>query len=153
MLAEARGDKDRYKDLLYQSSYVYEYTVTGTGGQWYSYTHFDPTDLTHRILQYQRESVMMIETLIHVAADGSLEFKFVGDREGFARSTSPDAEEYEIELLEIGEHHAHMDDLFACLTERQREVLDCAVRCGYYQNPRLNVSSSLSGKYARNPSV
>lgn len=153
MLAEARGNKAEYEELLSDSPFVYEFTITDAGGQWYAYTHFEPTELTSRMLQLRRESVMMVEMPIHVAEDGSLEFKFVGDSEGFASSTPPESDEYKMELLEIGEHHAEMDDLFSCLTERQREVLDCAVRCGYYQNPREATHKEIAAAVDLSPST
>lgn len=159
MLAEARGDRKRYEDIVSDSEYTINYSLTGTEGRWYSYTHFEPTDLTRQMIRQQRESEVMMEMPVYTAEDGSLEITFVGDEKGFGRATPTETDVYDIEVLETGERHSLVDDLFASLTARQQEVLDTAVRLGYYQNPRkathediamvIDISPSTVGEHLR----
>jgi predicted DNA binding protein len=157
-LAEVRGDRDRYEEILSRSPCVYDYAVTGTDGRWYSYTHFEPTALTRRMERQRRKSEVMVEMPILLAEDGSMEFTFVGDREGVVRAV-PDTDDYEIEVLATGDYRSTNGELFACLTARQQDILDAAVRHGYYQNPReathddiaavVDISPSTVGEHLR----
>lgn len=159
MLAEARGNRKQYENILSDSGYMIDYSLAGSDGRWYSYTHFEPTDLTRQMVRRQRELEVMMEMPVYTAEDGSLEITFVGDKEGFGRATLSEADFYDIEVLEIGKRHSQVDDLFACLTARQQEVLDAAVRFGYYQNPRnathediarvIEISPSTVGEHLR----
>jgi predicted DNA binding protein len=159
MLAEARGDRKQYEDILSNSTHIIEYSLAGDEGRWYSYTHFEPTALTRRMVRRERESEVMMEMPVYTAEDGSLEITFVGDKKGFGRATPAETDVYDIEVLETGDRHSLVDDLFASLTARQQEVLDAAVRLGYYQNPRnathadisevTNISPSTVGEHLR----
>jgi predicted DNA binding protein len=135
MLAEARGDQDHYESILDASDYVHQYAVTGAEGRWYAYLQFEPSDVNRRMLQYRQESPVMMEMPVEVHPDGGMVITFVGDESAFSEAVPAD-EAYEIELLETGERPPKGDELFATLTERQREVLETALALGYYENPR-----------------
>jgi predicted DNA binding protein len=136
LLAEARGDRERYETILAESEQVIDYSVTGSEGRWYSYTHFEPTDLTREMIERRRETEVTMEMPVRAAEDGSLEITYVGHRDAFAELSPMPADAFEMEVLETGEHHPEVGDLFAALTARQQEILDAAVRLGYYENPR-----------------
>lgn len=136
LLAEARGDRERYEAILRGSPRVLDYAVSGAEGRWYSYTHFEPTDLTREMIERRRELEVTMEMPVRVAEDGTLEITFVGDREAFARAGRMGTDEFEAEVVEAGEHHPELGDLFGALTARQREILDAAVQVGYYEVPR-----------------
>lgn len=159
LLAEASGDRDRYERVLADSKFVHDYAVTGAEGNWYAYVHFDPNERVRRTLADFRDSELMIEMPIEALPDGAREITFVGDEGAFADALPTDTDAYEVELLETGERPPKADDLFACLTERQREVLDAALELGYYEDPRratheevadaLGVSSGTVGEHLR----
>ena len=56
ILAEVRGDRDRYEEILEKGPTVVDFAVTGADGWWDSYTRYEPTDLTRRMLE-ERPSV------------------------------------------------------------------------------------------------
>jgi predicted DNA binding protein len=153
MLAEARGDRARYEAILRESPYVLDYAVTAADGWWYSYTHYEPTALTRRMLAQRGESETMMEMPYDVAEDGSLEITFVGDEGAFADAMPMDSEAYSIEVLETGDHRPQVDDLFGTLTARQREILDAAVRLGYYENPREATHEDIAETADASPST
>lgn len=153
LLAEARGDRERYEEILDDSPDVIDYSVTGDDGWWYSYTHYEPTELTRRMLARRRESEMMMETPYDVAEDGSLEITFVGDKGAFAGAMPMDSDAFTIEVLETGDHHPQIDDLFGALTARQQEILDAAVRLGYYENPRNATHEEIAAEVDASPST
>jgi len=159
LLAEASGDRERYEALLADSEFVHDYAVTGAEGDWYAYVHFEPNERVEETLAAFRDSELMIEMPIEALPDGAREITFVGDEEAFADAVPTDTDYYEVELLETGERPPRADDLFACLTERQREVLSVALELGYYEDPReathgevadeLGVSPSTAGEHLR----
>ncbi|WP_135536236.1 helix-turn-helix domain-containing protein [Halostella pelagica] len=153
MLAEARGDRNRYEEILEESLHVLDYAVTGTDCWWYSYTHYEPTDLTRRMLQQRGESEVMMEMPYDVAEDGSMEITFVGDEQTFAGAMPMGGDAFTIEVLETGDHHPEVDDLFGTLTARQQEILDTAVRLGYYQNPRKATHEEIADQVDASPST
>jgi predicted DNA binding protein len=153
MLAEARGDRERYEEILDDSPDVIDYSVTGDDGWWYSYTHYEPTELTRRMLERRRESEMLMETPYDVAEDGTLEITFVGDEGAFAGAMPMDSDAFTIEVLETGDHHPQIDDLFGALTARQQEILDAAVRLGYYENPRNATHEEIAAEVDASPST
>lgn len=136
MLAEARGDQGRYEEILSDSEYVHEFAVTGAEGHWYSYTHFEPTPLTEEMVRQRQESEVMMEMPVAVEEDGSFVITFVGDEGAFARAMPTETDAYDIEILETGDREPGTGSPFDDLTARQREILDAAVRLGYYDNPR-----------------
>lgn len=153
ILAEARGDRDRYEEILAGEPTVVDFAVTGADGWWYSYTQYEPTELTRRMLEQRRESEVMMEMPYDVAEDGSLEITFVGDEGAFAGAMPMDSDAYTIEVLETGDHAPQIDDLFGALTARQQEILDAAVRLGYYENPREATHADVADAVDASPST
>jgi hypothetical protein len=159
MLAEARGDRDRYEEIMDASEYVVDYAVTGTEGGWYSYMQFQMTDLSRQLVSNRRQTELMMEMPIRLNEDGSGVVTLVGDEGAFGDALPDLPDGLDMEVLEIGERHEGVSDLFACLTGRQQEILDAAVRQGYYENPRrathadvaeaVNVSPSTVGEHLR----
>jgi predicted DNA binding protein len=153
LLAEARGDRTRYEEILRNSPDVIDFAVTEADGWWYSYTHYEPTELTRRMLEQRRESEVMMEMPYDVAEDGSMEITFVGDAGAFADAMPRESDAYTIEALETGDHSPQVDDLFGALTARQQEILDAAVRQGYYRNPREATHEEIATAVDASPST
>lgn len=158
LLANASGDVDRYRELLTECEYVLDFTVASAENWWYSYTHFETTDVTERMLATKYESGLVMEMPISVDPDGSMEVTLVGPEEAFQEEfeASP-AEEFSFEILETGAYDPDLSELYRSLTERQREVLDAALELGYYEAPRqatqeevaaaVNVAPSTVGEH------
>jgi predicted DNA binding protein len=153
LLAEARGDVDRYREILQESDTVHDFSIVESDGWWYSYTHFEPNDVNERMLELQYDSELAMETPIEVKADGSMVLTLVGPMEAFAEAAPSEAPGYDIEVLETGDHTPEMDDLFLSLTDRQREVLTAAVDLGYYENPREATHEDVAERVDASPST
>lgn len=136
LLAEARGDVDRYRQILADSAHVQDFSVVEGDGWWYSYTRFDPTLVNERMLDIRYETALAMEMPIEVHPDGSMVLTLVGPEAAFAELAAGEDEGFDVEIVETGEHRPDLDDLFLSLTERQREVLQTAVGLGYYDDPR-----------------
>ena len=153
MVGEARGNQDRFERIMDDSDYVIEFTTTGAEGQWYSYSNFEPTEISERMLVAQQQSTGLIEMPITPNADGSIAYTLVGDEESLRESMPPEMDGYTVELLETGDRAPRADDLFACLTARQQTVLDRAIDCGYYASPREATHADIAGALDCSPST
>lgn len=153
MAGEARGNQRQFERIMSDSEYVYEYTVTGGDGQWYSYSKFEPTEISERMLTAHQRSAGLIEMPIVPNADGSIEYTLVGDETSIAESLPPERDGYRVELLETGDRAPRADDLFACLTTRQQTVLEVALTEGYYDDPRGATHEELAVALECSPST
>ena len=153
MLGEARGNRARFEAIMADSEYVHDYTVTGADGRWYSYSNFEPTELSEAILTAQQQSTGIIETPIVPHPDGSMELTLVGDEQSLKAAIPPDDDRYTVELLETGDRRPRADDLFAVLTERQQAVLEVALALGYYENPREATHADIAQRVGCSPST
>lgn len=137
LFAEGTGDKDRYEEIMQASEYVIDYLVSGSD-PWFAVSHFEPTDLTHRVLESKRESDIVIETPIQINHEGALRITYLGSEEGLQQLFADVGEEsaLSVEVLETGEYEPDLDGIMQQLTARQREVLHAAVEAGYYCVPR-----------------
>ena len=153
MLAEVRGDRDRFETVLDDAESVLDYALGGTDGRWYSYTHVEPTELSRRMLRQRRESTVMMEMPVDVHEDGSLELTFAGEDEDFDHGMLASNDAYDLEVLETGHRPPSADSVFGALTERQQDVLDAAVRLGYYENPRGATQADVADAVDATPST
>ncbi|MFC7071509.1 helix-turn-helix domain-containing protein [Halovenus rubra] len=137
LIGKAWGDESRYREILRESPYVLDFNVTSGEDQWYSYTHFEPTDTTQEMLATKYESGLVMEMPIIVNPDGSMEVTLVGPEETFQQEFEESGSDgYKFEIIETGPYHPDLNDLYVSLTGRQREVLDTALELGYYETPR-----------------
>lgn len=153
LLAEVSGDRDRYEGVLDDSEFVHDYAVTGAEGRWYAYVRFAPDDHTRRMLEAFRDSELMLEMPVETHPDGSRELTVVGPEAAFAEALPTDGDGYDVELRETGERPPKADDVFACLTERQREVLSAALELGYYENPRRATHADVADALDASPAT
>lgn len=144
MLSQVHGDRDRYCEILERADHVIDYAVSGTDGTVFGYLHFEPTNLARRMLLRRRESEVMFDMPIEIADDGSYVVTLIGEDAAFTEAFRSLPEEVGIEVVETGEYHTGARELFDCLTDRQQEVLEVAVREGYYENPRQTTQTDLA---------
>jgi len=143
LLAEARGNREHYESILDASEFALQYAVTGAEGRWYAYLQFEPNDTNRRMLEQRQASAVAMEMPVEVHPDGTMEITFVGDEGAFADAVPAD-DAYDVELVETGARPPRGDELFASLTERQREVLETALELGYYENPRQTTQDEIA---------
>ncbi|WP_167837495.1 helix-turn-helix domain-containing protein [Halosimplex halophilum] len=151
-LSEVRSGLDRYSEVLADSPYVIEYTTTGAD-RGFAYTHFELDELTRRLLRYRRSSDLIVEMPIESEPDGATVVTLVGDAAAFSGAFDPIPAEVSIDVVETGEYDPGVRQLFGRLTARQREVLEAAVRAGYYENPRETTQEGLAEELGVSPAT
>ncbi|QLG47392.1 helix-turn-helix domain-containing protein [Natrinema halophilum] len=137
LLAEGSGDKTRYEEIMRDSPAVIDYLVSG-GTRWMAVSQFEPTDVTRRILELERESDMILEMPIRITSDGSLRITYLGSESDLRElfEYAADAAAVTFEVVKTGTYEPDEGSFTRELTARQREVLEAAVEVGYYNAPR-----------------
>ncbi|AHG01725.1 bacterio-opsin activator (plasmid) [Halostagnicola larsenii XH-48] len=137
LFAEGSGDRERYEEIMENSKFVIDYLVSGED-RWMAVSQFEPTDLTRRMLKRQRESDLIIETPIYFNADGSFQVSYLGTDSAFQEFVQDSGEQLPVtfEVIETGEYKPDEASFTRLLTTRQQEVLETAVKAGYYSIPR-----------------
>lgn len=153
MLAEDRGDEGRYREILRTSEYVHGFDITAGDGWWYSYIHFEPNDAVREMVERRRESPVVTEMPVEICPDGAQIVTLLGTDEALAQVVVDAPDVYETEVVEVGDRQPDARDPFACLTERQREILDAALDCGYYRNPRGATQEDVAAAVGATPST
>lgn len=137
VFAEGSGNSARYEAIMSDSPFVDEYLVSGDD-RWMAVSQFDPSPVTRRLLEFERESDIVIETPIQINADGSLRVTFVGSDPAFQGVFNRVDEELSLsfDVVATGSYDPETSTLMRVLTTRQQEVLAAAVDVGYYRAPR-----------------
>lgn len=151
-LSEIRSGVERYGDILADSSYVIEYTTTGSD-RGFAYTHFELDDLTRRLLRYRRGSELLVEMPIESTAGGVTVVTLIGDSEAFTGAFDELPSAVDVEVVETGTYDPGVRQLFDRLTVRQQEVLSAAVRAGYYDDPREVTHADLADELGVSPAT
>ncbi len=134
VLAEAEGDIDRYRELLHEIPEVKRFAVSGTECG-YCYAQMEPSESSRELVEARETEDFIIKMPMQYTDDGGLQVMIVGEDEDLV-AASESFTDYKIELRSTGPYFPDIDGVFATLTERQREVLNTAIRNGYYEKPR-----------------
>lgn len=145
MLSEIRGDLDRYRELMANASSVHEYAVSsdGTG---YCYCRVETSPLIEQLVERQQTEEFVVEFPVEITDDGGYRVTMVGREEAFVNAPSAPPRGIEMELVSMGPYQPHAERVFGELTARQYEILEIAIRMGYYQNPRETTHSDIAEK-------
>jgi len=137
LFAEASGSKERYKQIMEESSYVISYLTAGED-RWMAVSQFEPIESVRQSLKLQQESLLVIETPIHFTSDNHLKITYLGTDETFSQlyEYAEEMDQLSFEVLEMGDYDSDKSSLNRMITPRQEEVLETAVDLGYYREPR-----------------
>jgi len=154
LFAEGSGDAAQYESIMQDAPLVEEYLVSGED-RWMAVSQFEPTAVTRRVLELERESDVVIDTPITITADGSLRITYVGSDSAFRDFVRGVETELPLafEVLETGSYDPDSNSLMRVLTTRQQEVLEAAVAAGYYDAPRRATHDDVAERVGIAPST
>jgi hypothetical protein len=159
-LAEGSGDRERYADLMSTAPDVEDFLVSGSE-RWMATSQFKAHAPVRQLLEWRRESELIVEMPIDINDDGSLRVTFIGTDSEFSALYEYTIESagFNSEVVETGSYEPDRDSLVRVLTSRQQEVLRAAVDVGYYSNPRqashemvadeVGIAASTAGDHLR----
>lgn len=136
MLGEIEGDLDRYREIMADSPVVHGFTASGDDSG-YVYSHVETSEQTREMLERREQGDFLIEMPIEYTDEGNRKVTVVGTEESLLElSELLDIGDTDLELVSMGPYSPDSKGVFADLTDRQQEVLETALRMGYYENPR-----------------
>lgn len=146
-LLEFEGDAAAARAALDGSPDVLAYDVTGTDGRGVAYVRCRAAGLVEDLLAIRNEREIVLEwpvRYVEVGGGRGLELTVFGTSRAIRRAAAdlPDGISFELERL--GEYEPEAGRLSAILTDRQRELLEFAVREGYYEVPRATTHRELA---------
>jgi DNA-binding NarL/FixJ family response regulator len=150
LLTEVEGDLDRYREIMADSPAVREFAVSGDESG-FCYSHVESSRQVDRLLSAQREAEFVIEMPVEYTADGAQVITMVGREDDFAGGAMDLPDGVEMELVSMGPYSPEAERVFGDLTDRQREVLEAALRLGYYENPREATQADVAAELGVEP--
>lgn len=143
LLGDVRGDLDQYREILDTSPEVITYAVSDdTEGIGYSQIRTNPT--VDALLRRRQSDDYLVKMPIECLEEGGQRMPLIGDEKTFVSAPLDPPEEIEIELESTGAYHPDLESVFAQLTTRQQEILETAIKNGYYENPRRTTHDGIA---------
>lgn len=150
LLAEVSGDLDRYREIMDESPAVYEFAISGEE-MGYCYSHVEPSPLVSEFIEQKQAAEFVVQLPIEYTEEGAQRITLVGREDDFVGAPLDTPETFEMELVSTGPYRPSSEDVFAELTDRQREVLETALRLGYYENPRQATHEDIASETGVEP--
>lgn len=146
MLGEFEGNMDRYREIMRQSPSVHTFAVSGETTA-FTYSQVEASEQARTLIRRRDQGDFIIKMPIEYTEDGGRRFTIIGEEECLlAVPDLLDVGESEVELVSTGPYSPDSEGVFAGLTDRQREVLETAIRMGYYENPRQTTLEEIAGE-------
>lgn len=133
---EISGDPDRIMELFEEHNKAIGHQTTQGDGTVLFHSHFEPTPLVDRLLDLMEAYEFAIDMPMVFTEGGRLRVTLIANDETISEVFGAIPEDIDFDIERTGEYEAGSGRLFSLLTERQREVLDAAVREGYLAVPR-----------------
>jgi predicted DNA binding protein len=146
LIFELDGDLDTIQDILTTSEEVLEYNISETRESHHVYIHIEANETVTDLLAIPNEYELVVDTPMIYTHRGGLRVTVIGEEETIRESMPAIPSDLRIKLEQIGEYEPITDRLFSLLTERQQEILQEAVRQGYYEVPRQVTHQDIAGE-------
>lgn len=136
VIFELDGEIEAVEKVLDTESEVLEYNFTETRENHHVYIHLEANETIEELLTIPHEHEVVVDTPMVYTHRGGLRVTAIGEEEVF-REAMPDVPaSLRFKLEQLGEYEPTTERLFSLLTERQQEILQEAIRQGYYEVPR-----------------
>lgn len=159
VIFELDGELDAITDILTTSEEVLEYNITETRENHHVYIHLEANETVSELLTIPNEHELVVDTPMVYTHRGGLRVTVIGEEEVMREAMPAIPSSLHLKLEQLGEYEPNTERLFSLLTERQQEILQEAIRQGYYEVPRkvthqevaesLNCSGGTVGEHLR----
>jgi predicted DNA binding protein len=152
-LLSVRGDDAVAEAVLRAEPSVLDVAVTNPdGGAALAYVRHEASDVVEAMLRARETTAVVVSEPVVVHDSGALEITYLGTDEAFVDALD-NVTDVSLEVLETGRYTPERRDVFDSLTPRQAEVVDAAVRLGYYENPREATQGAVADAIGCSPGV
>lgn len=159
VIFELDGELDAVKDILATSEEVLEYNITETRENHHVYIHLEANETVSELLTIPNKYELVVDTPMVYTHRGGLRVTVIGEEAVMREAMPAIPSSLHLKLEQLGEYEPNTERLFSLLTERQQEILQEAIRQGYYEVPRevthqdvaesLNCSGGTVGEHLR----
>jgi len=130
------GDQDATAEILAAHPSALEWELIPGDPGHYTYVHWAESEPTVELLELVDDYRLVLELPIQFTGQGNLRVTVVGSDDNIQDALANVPETIDAEATEMGTYRPDDERAIARLTDRQREVLEAAVRLGYYEVPR-----------------
>ncbi len=153
LLGRIHGDLAFAREVLVEAPEVIGFSISSQnddGGL--IFVHTRPPQAVKRLLELRREYGVFFDFPIEMTKEGHLEITIVGEANDEILAVLDEIPpEIDVTVERIGTYIQNPLALTELLTERQREILDVALECGYYEVPRQATHRDIAGKLGISP--
>ncbi|MFC6764826.1 helix-turn-helix domain-containing protein [Natrinema soli] len=135
VLYELSGDLMHAKELLSEHPDVITADVTGEEAG-LAYIHLEGNFTVKALLTIVQMFEFVLDTPIKCTQECGVRVRLIGDDATIQTAIATILNPLQVTLEANSDYDPTLDDVFASLTSRQREILTIAVEEGYYQIPR-----------------
>lgn len=130
------GPIEPYREAIAQPSFVRAFDLTSIDDdRFYAYVENEPRDVDVEFQAAFTDNRVLTVPPIVFDADGSTRARVVGESSALESVVADIPDDIDVTIEEIGEFDAPWQTP-ASVTDRQRETLEAAFDCGYYDLPR-----------------
>lgn len=136
-LYQLEGDPTAVEGLFADRPDVLAFDVFNVDGETFNLSvHFRPDDPATTLLRIADRYKLVVDPPLEFTDEGGLRVTIAGTQEMIQRAVRDLPREVRVRLEQTGEYDPERGSLVTQLTDRQQEVLEAAVRLGYYATPR-----------------
>lgn len=136
VIFELDGDIDAVEEILDTEPEVLEYNFTQTRENHHVYIHLETNEIISELLTIPNEHELVVDTPMVYTHRGGLRVTIIGEESVFREAMPDIPASLRFKLEQLGEYEPTTERLFSLLTDRQQEILQEAIRQGYYEVPR-----------------
>lgn len=130
------GDEDASAEVLKDHPSALDWELIPGDPGHYTYVHWAKSEPTVELLELIDDYRLVLELPIQFTSQGNLRVTVVGSDDNIQDALASVPKTIDAEATEMGTYRPDDERAIARLTDRQREVLEAAVRLGYYEVPR-----------------
>jgi predicted DNA binding protein len=147
LLYDIDGDAEAVRDLLDAEPSVLSYDVFSVDeASLRAHVHFEQDTLVNALIHLKDEYDLIINPPLEIDEDGGLHMSVAGDPDNIRQAAMMRPDSVDIMLEETEGGDVDMVDVTTLLTDRQQEVLEVALRKGYYEIPRQATNEDIAGE-------
>lgn len=154
LLYRLRGNSDGLVEDLDAHESVLAYDILDVhDGSFHIYIYVEAGEPAGTLMYVVEKYALIIDTPLTYTESGDILATVVGTQEMIQRAFRELPQRIDIRVEQTGEYAPDSDHLFSGLTDRQREVLETAVKHGYYQIPRQATHADIAERLECAPST
>lgn len=154
LLYRLRGNSDGLVAELDAHESVLAYDILDVHDElFHIYIYVEAGEPAGKLMHVVEKYALIIDTPLTYTDSGDILATVVGKQEMIQEAFRELPHRIDIRVEQTGEYAPDSDHLFSRLTDRQREVLETAVKHGYYQIPRQATHADIAERLECAPST